>query len=195
MVTREKDARGAITGTLSTRYRYALFDHSTLDNALSRTEYFISNDRVPGPKLRSKSVPYPAKILRDAAKYFQVSLELLTTGGPRRGAPGSRGPRSNEVAGPAEALFGSSGRYRAPSRSRVFSPLLHNPQPTHARVIVAKIRRRAISLACTRNIGLREKMRRIFSVYNNEANAPLSSTLPPAVRARARYTPAGYSSK
>lgn len=35
-----------------------------------------------------------------------------------------------------------------------------------------KVRRRAISLACTRNIGLREKMRRIFSVYNNEANAP-----------------------
>lgn len=63
-----------------------------------------------------------------------------------------------------------------------------------------KVRRRAISLACTRNIGLREKMRRIFSVYNNEANAPpppphpLSSPpLPPSVYAR--YIPAGYSSK
>jgi len=45
----------------------------------------------------------------------------------------------------------------------------------------------AISLAYTRNIGLREKMRRIFSVYNNEANAPpLSSpSLPPYVRSRA----------
>lgn len=40
-----------------------------------------------------------------------------------------------------------------------------------------KVRRRAISLACTRNIGLREKMRRIFSVYNNEANAPPSLPL------------------
>jgi len=42
-----------------------------------------------------------------------------------------------------------------------------------------KVRRRAISLACTRNIGLREKMRRIFSVYNNEANAPLPFLPPP----------------
>lgn len=60
-----------------------------------------------------------------------------------------------------------------------------------------KVRRRAISLACTRNIGLREKMRRIFSVYNNEANAPPPSSPPPPLPpfVYARYIPAGYSSK
>lgn len=46
-----------------------------------------------------------------------------------------------------------------------------------------KVRRRAISLACTRNIGLREKMRRIFSVYNNEANAPPPLFTPQYMRA------------
>lgn len=52
----------------------------------------------------------------------------------------------------------------------------------------------AISLAYTRNIGLREKMRRIFSVYNNEANAPPlpshpSLSPPVCALARARAIP------
>lgn len=68
----------------------------------------------------------PRGALEEASR---ASLGLLTTVDPAAG-PGSRGPgpRSNEVAGPAEALLDPD-RYREEVHARI---LLHNA-PIHAR--------------------------------------------------------------